>query len=101
MLHRGVGYRGRVCCLSPYSVASALGLARRAARGTAAGALDSLLAGSDADIAKQAELLHGASALKAQPGREAPVLAVSNTLWAWAGVPLNEEFLDEAASRAG
>lgn len=82
-------------------MASALGLVSRAARGKAAEELIGLLAGSAADIAKQAELLHGASALEEQPGREAPVLAVSNTLWAWDQLPLNEGFLDELASWPG
>jgi serine protease inhibitor len=100
-LHRAVASGSGDSCFSPYSVASALGLTSRAARGKAAEELISLLAGSDADIAKQAELLHGASALKAQPGREAPVLAVSNTLWAWDELPLNEGFLDELASWPG
>ena len=100
-LHRAVASGSGDSCFSPYSVASALGLTSRAARGKAAEELISLLAGSDADIAKQAELLHGASALKAQPGREAPVLAVSNTLWAWDELPLNEDFLDELASWPG
>jgi serpin B len=96
-LHRAVASGGGDSCFSPFSIASALGLTSRAARGAAADELISLLAGSDDELTRQAELLLGASTLREERGREKPVLAVSNTLWVWDELPLNEEFSDELA----
>ena len=100
-LHRAVASGGGNSCFSPYSVASALGLVSRAARGKAADELINLLAGSDEELTRQAELLLGASTLREDRGREKPVLAVSNTLWAWDQLPLNDEFQDELAGWPG
>jgi serpin B len=100
-LHRAVASDGGDSCFSPYSVASALGLVSRAAQGKAADEVIALLAGAGGDSEEQAELLRDASTLAEQPGREAPVLAVSNTLWAWDQLPLNEGFLDELARWPG
>ncbi|MGW6933091.1 serpin family protein [Lentzea sp. NPDC054927] len=62
-------------CWSPFSVASALALAREAARGETRSELDALLAGFDA-----------ADAL------DVPELAVANTLWADDYLKLNPDF---------
>jgi len=75
-------------CVSPYSAASALGLVTDAARGETADEVAALLAGPESTPAEQAELLAAAATLEARQGREEPVLAVSNTLWAWDGLPL-------------
>jgi serpin B len=100
-LHRAVAPAGRDSCFSPYSVASALGLVSRAAQGKAADELIALLCGSGGDSEEQADLLRHASGLAGRASGEAPVLAVSNTLWAWEKLPLNEGFLDELARWPG
>ncbi|MTD54877.1 serpin family protein [Amycolatopsis pithecellobii] len=96
-LHRAVAARGN-SCFSPYSVASALGLTSQASRGAASEELVRLLAGGDADIAKQAELLRAAATLTESGRGEAPVLEVANTLWAAEQLPLHEDFLGELAA---
>lgn len=96
--HRAVAGTGADSCFSPYSVASALGLTSQATRGAASAELVRLLAGDDADIAKQAELLRAAATLTEKGRHEQPVLEVSNTLWAWQELPLNEDFLGELAA---
>jgi serine protease inhibitor len=97
-LHRAVAPAGANSCFSPYSIASALGLLASATRGKTAEELTALLAGSADELARQADLLRGASELADDHGREKPVLAVSNTLWAWDQLPLNEEFLEVLAT---
>jgi serine protease inhibitor len=96
-LHRAISGTGD-SCFSPYSVASALGLTSQATRGDTAAELVRLLAGGDADVAKQAELLRAASTLTGEGRAEPPVLEVANTLWAWEELPLNEDFLGELAA---
>jgi serpin B len=76
-------------CWSPYSVASALGLASLAAKGKTREQLVALL-GED-----NAELL-----VKAVPGDEAK-FAVANTLWAAEGVEINPGFTDGLAAWPG
>ncbi|MFD9894152.1 serpin family protein [Amycolatopsis sp. NPDC059027] len=88
-------------CFSPYSVASALGLVTRAARGATAGELLSLLAGEAADTAAldaHAELLRAAAKLAPETQREEPELAVANTLWAWDALPLEDGFRAELSA---
>ena len=70
----------------------------QATRGDTSAELVRLLAGDDADVAKQADLLRAASALTERGRRERPVLEVANTLWAWRDLPLNEDFLGELAA---
>ena len=96
-LHRAVAGRGD-SCFSPYSIASALGMTSQATRGDASAELVRLLAGEDADVAKQADLLRAASALTERGRHEKPVLEVANTLWAWQGLPLNQDFLGDLAA---
>lgn len=91
-LHRVVASGMGNSCLSPYSVASALGMVCQAARGKTADELKALLAGGEADIGKQVELLRAASVLHWRGNGEEPVFAVSNTLWAWDELKLNEAF---------
>ncbi|MQA11996.1 MAG: serpin family protein [Pseudonocardiaceae bacterium] len=94
-LHRALATGDGNACWSPYSVASALGLTSQAARGDTRAELLELLTGDrEAEFGKHAELLASAAAL--EPPRsasaEAPVLAVSNTLWAADELPLNPDF---------
>ncbi|MGH3517580.1 MAG: serpin family protein [Haloechinothrix sp.] len=88
-------------CFSPYSVASALGMVCQAARGDTADEIRVLLAGGDADIAKQVDLLRDASTLAGGGNGEDPVFAVSNTLWAWEGLRLKEGYLTDLAGWPG
>ncbi|WP_020666186.1 serpin family protein [Amycolatopsis nigrescens] len=97
-LHREVAAGGGDSCFSPYSVASALGLVSRAARGSTADELIALLAGAVPDIAGQAELLRAAAELPEPASGEAPVLAVSNTLWVWDELPVEDGFRTELAT---
>ncbi len=94
-LHQGVGAGGGDSCFSPYSVASALTLGLRAARGETADELRALL-GED-----QADLLKSAAELPAATGAEPPEIGVSNTLWAWDELPLEDSFKTELAGWPG
>lgn len=100
-LHRVIGADGGNSCFSPYSVASALGMTFQAARGSTADELQSVLNPGDSDIAKQVELLRDAAVLSAGRGDDEPVLAVSNTLWAWEKLPLHEGFRTELSGWPG
>jgi serpin B len=81
-------------CWSPYSVASALGLAATGARGTTRDELTTLLMGSaDADPAEHGAMLTEAATLA---GAE-PVLAVANTMWHEPGLRIRDEFRGELA----
>lgn len=81
-------------CWSPYSVASALGLAATAAGGsTREELLTALRATSGDDVTGVLKLLSGAAALDAGNAQESPVLAVANTLWAHDQLPLRESYL--------
>ncbi len=88
---------GRSFCWSPYSVASALGLAAAAAGGSTRDELTAALraAGQDGDLAGLVELLTGAAELEAGAGSEEPVLAVANTLWAHEELPIHQSYLRE------
>ncbi|RZQ60337.1 serpin family protein [Amycolatopsis suaedae] len=88
-LHHKLAGKGNFC-FSPYSVASALTLVARAARGGTAAELETLLG----DLDGHQELLHAAAKL---PSEDA-VLTVANTLWAWDELPLAEPFLRELES---
>ncbi|MFB9727175.1 serpin family protein [Haloechinothrix salitolerans] len=140
VLHRVLASDGGNTCFSPYSIASALGLAYQAARGNTAEELRALLSGDEPDIAKQIELLADAAVLDgaggagsasgggqslrpgqppdtaqslgpdedvedrasdADPDGEKPVLAVSNTLWAWDQLRINEDFGADLAGWPG
>lgn len=103
-LHRVIGGQdsaGGNSCFSPYSVASALGMTFHAARGSTAKELQSVLSPGASDIAKQVDLLRDAAVLSAGRGDEDPVLAVSNTLWAWDKLALNEGFRTELSGWPG
>ncbi|WP_199435114.1 serpin family protein [Qaidamihabitans albus] len=100
-VHRANAGHGRDACYSPYSVASALGLVTRAARGDTAGEVAGLLAGGVDGLEEQAELLRKAAVLNAHGGQDEPVLAVSNILWAWDALPIDTGFLDELAAWPG
>jgi len=100
-VHRVVAGRGGDSVVSPYSIASALGMACQAARGRTADELLRVLTGGDPDIAKQAELLRAAASLDNTTSQQDPVLAVANTLWAWDQLPLHDGFLTDLAGWPG
>ncbi|RRO19274.1 serpin family protein [Saccharopolyspora rhizosphaerae] len=75
-------------CWSPYSVSSALGLAATATGGKTREELVNALREEPANLL---ELLSSASELTAASG-EQPVLAVANTLWAHADLPIEESY---------
>ncbi len=75
-------------CWSPYSVSSALGLAATATGGNTR---EELVAALRDEPANLLELLGSASELSAASG-EQPVLAVANTLWAHADLPIEESY---------
>ncbi|QWF77291.1 serpin family protein [Amycolatopsis sp. CA-230715] len=95
-LHRVVAAGGADSCFSPYSVASALGLVARAARGKAADELSALL-GADFD----ARPLREAATLEPRPDRDEPVLAVANTLWVWDQLPIEPDYTRDLATWPG
>ncbi|MGW4489435.1 serpin family protein [Amycolatopsis sp. NPDC004368] len=86
---------GGDACFSPYSAASALGMAARAARGATAEELRELLAGAR-DLDEHATVLREA----AQLGDEAE-LAVANTLWASDEIEVEGGFLGELVAWPG
>lgn len=100
-LHASVAGNGRDSCVSPYSIASALGLVSQGARGQVADEVARLIGGGQPDIAAQRELLTAAATLSAPQASEPPMLAVSNTLWAWDGLPIQSGFRDELAGWPG
>ncbi|MQA61748.1 MAG: serpin family protein [Actinophytocola sp.] len=100
-LHGVLAAEGGNSCFSPYSIDSALGMTFQAARGTTADQVCALLNAGEVDIVKQVELLRDAATLAVERGGEAPVLAVSNTLWAWDELPLNPDFQAELAGWPG
>jgi serine protease inhibitor len=90
-------------CWSPFSVASALGLAATGARGATRAELDQVLLGeSGHSLDGLTSLLRVATELtNAFPGRPDPVLGVSNTLWTRSDIPVNEDFGRELLSWPG
>ncbi len=94
-VHRALAAPGGNACFSPYSVASALALVARAARGDTAAEPAGLLAGSLDHVAELTELLHKAAVLDAaRSGEDTPSLAVSNTLWVWRELGIRQGFID-------
>ena len=97
---------------SPYSVASALGLAAAGARGAT---YDQLLAAfvPDGDLGQLAAALAAGADLAPQPDPDAPrpgpvlgatqptLIAVANTLWSDLGLPVAARYLDEVKSWPG
>lgn len=78
-------------CWSPYSVASALGLAATATSGQTR---DELVIALRDDPAGLLKLLGGAAELAVDgAAAEPPVLAVANTLWAHADLPIEDSYL--------
>lgn len=83
-------------CWSPYSVASALGLAVTGARGATRDELAALLVGSTgAELADHGRLLAEASTLAHNGSGDPPLLDVANTLWHESKVSIRPEFLGE------
>ncbi|WP_298179415.1 serpin family protein [Saccharomonospora sp.] len=98
-LHRALGSPGGNTCFSPYSVAGALGLVARAARGDTATQPAALLAGASERVSEQADLLRKAAVLDApHGGQDEPTLAVSNTLWVWRQLQMKPGFADVVTS---
>lgn len=85
-------------CWSPYSVASALGLAATGARGMTRDELVVLLLGEKSgDLQALGRLLTKAAVLTSGADDEKPVLRVANTMWTDETVPIREEFAEELA----
>jgi serpin B len=83
-------------CWSPYSVASALGLAATGARGTTRVELATLLMGSpDAGLTEHGAMLSGAASLS-DYGSD-PVVGVANTMWHLPELDIEHTFLNELA----
>jgi serpin B len=81
--------RGSNACWSPFSVASALGLALQAAAGKTRAELVDLLGEGNADLLRSGVVTEDA------------VFAVANTLWAWDELPVNPDFVAELARWPG
>jgi serpin B len=97
-VHSALGAGGGNTCFSPYSVASALTLAARAARGRTRDELVALLG----DPGEQTTLLRDAAQLVEEAqSTEQPELAVANTLWADDRLPLEDSFKTELAGWPG
>jgi serine protease inhibitor len=83
-------------CFSPFSVASALGLAATGARGATRDELGTLLLGSpDGDLAEHAAMLVEAATLHDNGNGQPPVLGVADTLWADESLTVRPEFKEE------
>lgn len=94
--HRLAPAAGENFCWSPYSVASALGLAAAASHGpTREELLTALRIDGDGSPGGLRTLLRAATELDNASGGEEPVLAVANTLWAYEGLTLRQRYLDE------
>ncbi|GAA4859845.1 serpin family protein [Saccharopolyspora rosea] len=90
-LHRALAPApNRSFCWSPYSVASALGLAASAVGGDTRAELLSALR---AELPGVLEVLDSAAELDDAGRAEQPVLAVANTLWAHEELPVHESYL--------
>lgn len=76
-------------CWSPYSVASALGLAAQAAAGKTRAELVDVLGEVDVDLLRAAVITEDAE------------FAVANTLWVWDELPVNPDFLTGLARWPG
>jgi serine protease inhibitor len=86
-------------CWSPYSVASALGLAATGARGQTRDELTHLLLGdAHGALPDLAELLSSAAELDEPGHAEPPRLGVSNTLWTRPGLAVADTFTRELSS---
>ncbi|MEU5260734.1 serpin family protein [Amycolatopsis sp. NPDC021455] len=96
-VHAALGAEGGNSCFSPYSVASALTLAARAARGRTRDELVALLGDPD----EQTALLREAARLGEEARGDQPELAVANTLWADDRLPLEDSFKTELAAWPG
>lgn len=90
------GGSGDSACWSPFSVASALGLAAAGARGTTRAELRTVLLGSpEGSLGEHGSMLTEAATLQPSRGGEPPVLGVSNTLWAAESLPVRPDFTEE------
>ncbi|MBB3051476.1 serpin B [Prauserella isguenensis] len=87
-------------CVSPYSAAGALGLVADGARGETADEIAAVLAGPESTLAEQRRLLEASAALDTRAGQDEPVLAVSNTLWAWDGLAVDDGYAADLERRA-
>ncbi|PPK69144.1 serpin family protein [Actinokineospora auranticolor] len=98
-LHRAVASDpAQQVCWSPFSVASALTLLARGAKGASLDELAVLLG----ELGETGAELGAAGSLEQpRPDEEQPVIAVANTLWADASVPIESGFAEELASWSG
>jgi serpin B len=103
-LHRAIAADpGRNACWSPYSLASALGLVAVGAGGMTRDELVALLLGEkSAELGELAKLVAKAARLdRVDADTEEPVLAVANTLWTDASIPIRTEYAEELAAWPG
>jgi serine protease inhibitor len=96
--HALAGTPAETACWSPYSVASALGLAATGARGATRRELTTLLLSpAEGNLLELAAMLTQAASLPGLAG-ETPVLGIANTLWADESLPIQPEFRSELAA---
>ena len=102
-LHRAIAPdANRAVCLSPYSVASALGLVASGAAGDTRSELATLLLGDPGgSLAEHAAVLAEAAALTPDQRGEQPILAVSNSLWADQNLAVLPDYVDEVLGWPG
>ncbi|HWE89475.1 MAG TPA: serpin family protein [Pseudonocardiaceae bacterium] len=102
-LHRAIAPDPNVAaCLSPYSVASALGLAASGARGDTRAELTSVLLGDpDGSLTEHGAVLAEAASLAADGRGEPPTLGVSNTLWAAEGLAVHRKYTEDVLAWPG
>lgn len=94
--------RDRGFCWSPYSVASALGLAAAAAGGDTRRELATALRLRETDdLTGLLETLDGAARLGRSDREDGPKLAVANTLWTHEDLPVEESYLKTLADWPG
>lgn len=96
-LYRALGANHQeTVCWSPYSVASALGMAAQGAAGQTAAELRALLTGSPGDVLDgHAALLSEAAQLKGSTTEEQPTFAVVNTLYTRENIEVRDDFLEQ------
>lgn len=100
-LHRRIAPRPEEdFCWSPYSVASALGLAAAAAGGRTREELLAALRTTESD-GELTDLLGGAAVLGDNGHEDSPTLAVANTLWADDDLPIESSYLRALESWPG
>lgn len=102
-LHRAIAPDAdTAACLSPYSMASALGLAASGACDDTRAELVTLLLGDpDGSLTEHGAVLAEAAQLDRENQAEPPTLAVSNALWTDGGFAVRPEYAEEVRAWPG